>query len=132
MGNPDQLPSNRSFGATFAVVFALVGGYAWWRGTLPAGWAFALSGLTLLVTIARPTWLFPLNRAWMKLAQVLHRIVNPIVLAVIYFGVFAPVGIGMRWARRDALKRRFDPEARSYWIQREPPGPDPSGLPNQF
>ncbi len=126
------LPSNRSFGTLFVVVFALVGGFVWWHGGRSFGWWLGLSGLTLLVTLVKPDWLTPANRAWMKLAEVLNRIVSPVVLGIMFFGMFAPMGWAMRLAGRDALKRRLDPVARTYWVEREPPGPDPAGLPNQF
>ena len=28
--------------------------------------------------------------------------------------------------------RRFDPQARTYWIEREPPGPDPATMERQW
>lgn len=127
-----QLPSNRSFGTLFVAVFALLGAFSWWRGGALWPWLAGLSVLTLTVTLTTPSVLAPLNRAWMRLAELLNRIVSPIVLGVIFFGIFAPVGFFMRLAGRDALKRRFEAQARSYWIDRQPPGPDPAGLPNQF
>lgn len=126
------LPSNRSFGTLFVVVFGLVGAYSWWRGGTLHPWALGLSALTLAVTLARPHWLAPANRAWMRLAELLNRIVSPVVLGAIYFGVFTPTAWVMRRAGRDELKRRFEPQARTYWVERDPPGPDPDGLPNQF
>ena len=126
------LPSNRSFGALFVVVFALVGAWGWWRGNALYPWAFALSALTLLLTLLTPDWLAPANRAWMKLGELLNRIVSPIALGLIFFGVLTPMALAMRLFGRDAMKRRFEPSARTYWIERDPPGPDPSGLPNQF
>ena len=68
----------------------------------------------------------------MKLAEILNRIVSPVVLGIMFFGLFAPMGWAMRLAGRDVLRRRLEPKARSYWVEREPPGPDPAGLPNQF
>ena len=127
-----SLPSNRSFGTLFVVVFALLGTYSWWRGGAVYPWAFGLSVLTLVVTLAKPDWLAPANRAWMKLAELLNRVVSPIVLGVIFYGVFVPTAWVIRLAGRDAMKRRFEPAARTYWVDREPPGPDPAGLPNQF
>jgi hypothetical protein len=125
------LPSNRSFGTLFVVVFGLFGTYSWWRGGAAYPWAFGLSALTLAVTLAKPDWLAPANRAWMKLAELLNRVVSPVVLGVIFYGVFTPVAGAMRLAGRDAMKRHFEPAARTYWIERDPP-PDPAGLPNQF
>jgi predicted membrane protein len=126
------LPSNRSFGTLFTVVFALLGIYGWWRENLLFPWSFGLSALTLLITLAAPDWLAPANRAWMKLAEILNRVVSPIVLGAIFFVVLTPTALVMRMVGRDAMKRRFEPSARTYWVERDPPGPDPAGLPNQF
>jgi hypothetical protein len=126
------LPSNRSFGTLFVVVFGLLGAVSWWRGGAIYPWVFGLSALTLAVTLVKPDWLAPANRAWMKLAELLNRVVSPIVLGVIFYGVFTPIAWAMRWAGRDAMKRRFEPAAHTYWVERDPPGPDPAGLPNQF
>ena len=125
-------PSNRSFGTLFVVVFALLGGYWWWRNNTYFPWAFGLSALTLLVTLVKPDWLAPANRAWMKLAELLHRVVSPVALCIMFFCVLTPMALVIRMTGRDAMKRRFDPAARTYWIERAPPGPDPAGLPNQF
>ena len=130
--NVSPLPSNYSLGLLFVAVFALVGSYVWWRGGSLHPWWFGLSASTLLVTLVAPGLLAPLNRAWMRLASILNTIVSPIVLGIMFFGVFAPIGIVMRLAGRDAMRRRLDLRARTYWQERDPPGPDPSGLPNQF
>ena len=68
----------------------------------------------------------------MKLAELLNRIVSPLVLGLIFFGIFTPIAWGMRLAGRDVMQRRFEPESPTYWQDRDPPGPDPDGLPNQF
>ena len=93
---------------------------------------FGASALTLLVTLVAPGLLTPFNRAWMRLAELMHRIVSPLVLGLMFFGLLAPVGWVMRMAGRDVLRRRFDSAARTYWVDRDPPGPDPAGLPHQF
>ena len=84
------------------------------------------------MTLATPTLLAPLNRAWMKLGELLGRIVSPLVLGLIFFAMFTPISWGMRLAGRDALRRRFEPHLKTYWQERDPPGPDPRDLPNQF
>lgn len=126
-------PSDRSFGFTFVVVFALIAVWQAWAGRIGAATIFAgLGTLTVLAALLRPSVLNPLNRAWMKFGAALHVVVNPIVLGAIYFLMIAPIGIAMRLAGRDALRRRLDAGARSYWIDREPPGPPPDSLPHQF
>jgi hypothetical protein len=124
MNNALPLPSNRSFGWTFTVVFALV--------ALAYPWLMALAAVTAAVTVMRAQWLAPLNRAWMKFGVLLHRVVSPLVLGLIFFGLFTPIGMAMRAFGRDAMKRRFEPQAPSYWVKRDPPGPPDDSFRDMF
>ena len=126
------LPSNRSFGWTFAGFFILAGAYGLWHGgghSLPM---LALAGVMALVTLTRAAWLTPLNRAWMKLGELMGRVVSPLVLGVIFFAIFTPVGMLMRAFGRDAMCRRFEPAKPSYWVKRDPPGPADDSYRNMF
>jgi hypothetical protein len=125
------LPSNRSFGWTFTAVFVLAGLYGVWRGG-PAAALFGLALITAIVTVSRDRWLEPLNRAWMKFGDFLGRLVSPIVLGVIFYGLFTPIGVVMRLAGRDAMCRKFDVAVRSYWVRRDPPGPPEGSFRNMF
>lgn len=129
----DSLPSNRSFGALFVVVFAVCAGVTSWRENEGAAYAFIGAAVLVgLVTLVHAQWLEPFNRAWMWLAYLLNRIVSPIVLGVMYYGVITPFGLVMRLAGRDPMRRHFDREAASYWIPRDPPGPPTDSLKDQF
>src|SRR5438874_2698809 len=127
-----SLPSNRSFGWTFAVLFAAAGAYGLWRGGAHTSWVLVLAAVTALVTLAKPDLLAPLNRLWMKLGELLHRVVSPVVLGVIFYGVFTPAAFVMRIAGRDTMKRKFEPSAPTYWIGRNPPGPAVDSFRDQF
>lgn len=127
-----QLPSNRSFGWTFTGFFILAGAFGLWRSGPALSWLFALAALFALVTLTRAQWLAPLNRAWMKFGALMNSIVSPVVLGVIYFGVFTPTGLVMRLIGRDAMCRRFDPAAPSYWVRRDPAGPRDDSFRNMF
>ena len=129
---PTQLPSDRSFGTVFVVVFGGLAAYGWFKAAAWQFWPLGLSLITLAFTLLRPQALRPLNRLWMQLAELLNRVVSPVVMGLIFFGLFTPVAWVMRAAGRDALKRRFVPELKSYWVERQPPGPNPADLPNQF
>ncbi len=126
------LPSNRSFGWTFTAAFILFGAYGFWHDRAHAPWLLAAAALTALVTLTRETWLTPLNRAWMKLGELLGRVVSPVVLGIIFFAVFTPVGLVMRAFGRDAMCRRFEPARPSYWVRRDPPGPADDSYRNMF
>jgi hypothetical protein len=119
------LPSERSFGRFWTIVFALVSGWLAWRGA--AGWAtvLALAALVVLgLTIGRPTALAPLNRSWATLGLALATIVNPLVMGVLYFGLLTPVGLVLQAFGRDILKMRRPRPDVSLWVEREA---DPRG-----
>lgn len=125
-------PPGRSFGYVFAGFFALVTLYIRWRYGTWAHWAWG-SGVVLGgLALALPNALNGPARLWLRFGELLHRIVNPVILGIIFYGVFTPIAIGMRLFGRDALKLKLDPAARSYWVPRDPPGPAPGSLNRQF
>lgn len=127
-----KLPTDRSFGFTFAVVFALLGGWLLWKHSRYGVGVLSLGALFALVAVVVPKILHPLNIVWMRFGWLLNQIVSPIAMGVIFFGIFAPVGLLFRLKGRDALRRKFEPNSKSYWILRDPPGPDGKTLPRQF
>jgi predicted membrane metal-binding protein len=132
MKKPIQVPSDKSFGFTFAVVFSLVGGWLWWKSSRWGLPLLATGGGFALVAVLLPRILRPLNIAWAYVGLVLNMIVSPIIMGLIYFVVFTPVSLFFRITGRDSLNRRFDRKLTSYWLERTPPGPDGASLPRQF
>lgn len=128
----EALPSNRKFGFLFVVVFGLLAGFSWWRGGASFPVFAGLSAAFLLAATFVPVVLTPLNRAWMLFALLLHKVTSPIILGVMFFGLFAPVAVVLRLRRRDLMKRKFDRAAGSYWNPRVPPGPPGDSLKNQY
>ena len=134
MSDALPLPSNRKFGFLFVVVFGLLAGLSWYRhGVTTTMMVLAgVSAAFLLAALLVPGVLRPLNRLWMAFALLLHKVTSPIILGVMFFGLFAPVGLVFRLRRRDLMRRRFDKAAGSYWIPRVPPGPPGESLKNQY
>lgn len=124
--------SDRSFGVVITVALTVVGLFPLLNGEPPRWWSFAVAGVMLVVTLVRAELLAPFNRVWFRFGLVLHRIVNPVIMAVIYFAVVTPTGLIMRAVGKDPLRLRRDPNAESYWIHRTPPGPEPESMTNQF
>ena len=124
--------SDRSFGLVFAVVFGIVALWPLYGGGEIRLWAAGVAGVFGLVALVLPKLLAPLNRLWMKLGMLLQMIVSPIVLGLLFFGTIMPIGLVMRLFGKDFLRLRWDPDADSYWIPREPPGPAPDTMENQF
>lgn len=95
-------------------------------------WAVSVSLAFGAIALITPIMLAPLNRIWTKFGLLLHSIVSPIALAILFYGIVTPTGLAMRLLGKDPLRLRFDPIVPSYWIERTPPGPDAESLKNQF
>jgi hypothetical protein len=129
--NPDG-SSDRSFGLVFSVFFLIVAFVPWVQGYGLRVWAIVASLLFGVAALGFPGILAPFNRLWTKFGMLLHNIVSPVVLAVLFYLVVTPTGVLMRLLGKDVLRLRFDGDATSYWIDRTPPGPDAESLKNQF
>ena len=124
--------SDRSFGMVMAVALAAVTLLNGWHAGRLWPWSGGLAALLLAVALVRPQALNPLNRLWLKFGLLLHRVVNPIVMALLFFGTVWPTGFVMRVMGRDLLRLKREPDAASYWIVRQPPGPSPETMRDQF
>lgn len=124
--------SNRSFGVVFAAFFAIIGLLPLVSGGRVHLWALALGGIFLFFGLVFPSALAPLNRLWAKFGLLLHKIVSPIMLGIIFYLVITPIGLLLRLFGKDPLRLKFDRAAKSYWIPRDPPGPAPESFKDQF
>lgn len=124
--------SDRSFGLVFAGVFTLLALYTGWHGGRASPWLIGIAALFLAVALIRASLLRPLNTLWMKLGLLLGAIVNPIVLGLLFFLVFTPIGALARLLGKDFIGLKRKPEAETYWISRDPPGPEPASMKDQF
>lgn len=127
-----EVGSSRSFAVVFAVVFAIIGAYPLLRGGDPRVWALVIAGAFVLVGLVYPKALQPLNVLWFKFGMLLGRIINPLVMLIIYVVTVVPIGIILRLVGKDLLSLKLDSANSSYWIVRAPPGPEPKSLEDQF
>src|ERR1700751_6008049 len=113
--------SDRSFGLVFAGFFALVAVLPLLSGKPLRWWSVGVALAFLAVALARPVLLRPLNRLWTRLGLLLGKVMTPIMVGFIFYGVITPIG----WLKRmfggeTALRLRFEPDASSYWIESQP------------
>lgn len=124
--------SDRSFGLVFTAVFAVIGLWPLLGGGGIRIWSLAIALAFLATASLRPMLLVPLNRLWTEFGLLLHHVVNPIIMALLFYLVVTPTGLVMRALGKDLLRLRFDRQAKSYWIERQPPGPTPEAMRDQF
>ncbi|MBR0781088.1 hypothetical protein [Bradyrhizobium iriomotense] len=123
--------SDRAFGWVMAAALALVTLFNAWHSGRLWPWTLLLAAVFAVTAAIRPAALHPLNRAWTKLGLLLHKIANPILMGLIFYGTILPTGLVMRWRGKDALRLKRDESAESYWIHRTP-GPAPETMRDQF
>ena len=124
--------SDRVFGLVFAGAFLVIAIWPLVHGVTPRWWALGVSAVFGIVAWIKPVLLARLNRMWMKLGLLLGKIISPIALGILFYGVLTPMGTAMRLVGKDPLRLKRDPDADSYWMARKPPGPPPDSMTNQF
>jgi Saxitoxin biosynthesis operon protein SxtJ len=124
--------SDRSFGFVMTVAFSAVSLLNAWHSGRQWPWTGGLAALFLAAGLLRPSVLNPLKQLWLKFGLLLHGVVNPIVMALLFYGTVLPTGLLMRMLGRDLLQLKRQPGAESFWIVRQPPGPSPETMRDQF
>jgi len=128
-----KLPSNRKFGFTMSVLLVFLSAYMLVDGVniFSAFAGLFLSFSLCFAAVISPDSLALLNRCWMKLGELIGKVINPLVLGVIFFVLITPIALIVRLFGRDELrlKRKITD---SHWIDRVPPGPAGESFKNQF
>ena len=108
----------KKFGILFFFVFVIVAFYP----LLSSGeikLLFLIPALIFLVlAFIKPILLRPLNFAWIKLGEILGKVIAPMVMFFLFFFIVTPIGLLVRLFGKDLLKTKFSKD-NSYWIKRE-------------
>jgi large-conductance mechanosensitive channel len=132
---PTEAGSDRAFGCTVGGILMVIGAAkAFAAAALPplACFTFAAGTLLVLLGILAPARLSPLNKLWLRVGAVISRVVNPIVLALLFFIVVTPMALLMRMIGKRPLGLIPDRSAATYWLKREPLADGASHMRRQF
>lgn len=129
---PDVSP--RAMGLTLTVLAGLSAAILLWSGDgSVAGYSLGVLAMVVFVfSLIKPTVYARPARTWARFAAVLHRVMTPVLLALVYYGCFVPMGLALRMLGKDPLRRKIGSTVASYWIKRQPPGPEPDSIRMQF
>lgn len=131
-GVPARLTTaqGRRFGFTVGGAFLVFAAIAWWRAHPAASTVLTGLGTVLVVAgLAIPTYLGPVERAWMRLAHLISKVTTPIVMGLMYLLVLTPVGVLRRLLGGNPMLHEENHQ--SYWKTR-PEGRRTSNLKRQF
>jgi len=122
----------RRFGFTVAAGLTVIGLVSWYRNHLVVPWTlWTIAGLLGLLGLLLPRLLIPVQRAWMALGMALGWVNTRIILTILFYATFTPIGAIMRWFR-DPLDLELQKERTSYWVRREPQPLDSKAYERQF
>lgn len=125
-------PSDRKFGLTIGIVLAIVAGLKALHSPVWLVFCGVPAGAFVILALVRPEWLSVPNRLWLKLGLLLHRIVSPVIMAILFYGTILPIGLLMRALGKDPLRLRLDKEAKTYWLPRSDDRQPNVSMQNQF
>ena len=114
-----QKNQNRSFGLLFFIVFLAL---ALWPLTKKGEinlYLISFAFIFLVLGLLNSKILSPLNKGWIKLGEILGRIIAPIVMAIVYFLILTPISLLVRLFGKDLIGMKFSNDVKSYWIKRK-------------
>lgn len=126
----DMTPAElRKFGLiTGAIIILFIGGFLpWWWHRNIWDWqqvTLPLGGVLIAWALAHPASMIYFYKPWMKLAEGLGFINTRIILFIVFYGLFLPMGVVMRLFGKDPMQRKMETAAGSYRITRENPSKD--------
>lgn len=110
-----KLPENRKFGFLFSSIFFISSIFFQFKQYTNLFLIFLfLSLIILLISLIKPSLLFIFNKAWMKFGLFLGKIINPLIMGLIYFIILTPLAAILRLFGRDELKIKIK-KIDTYW-----------------
>ena len=123
-----KLPSNRNFGIVFFIVFLIIALWPILKQNEIRIWSLIISFIFFVLGLINSRLLTPLNKLWFKFGILLGNIIAPIIMGIVFFLVVTPIGLIMRFFRKDILKLKKN-TSDSYWINKDDTN---SSMKNQF
>jgi hypothetical protein len=111
--------SNRSFGLLFFFVFLIICLWPLKNSESINYYFLFISLIFLILGIINSRLLSPLNKAWVKLGEILGFVIAPIIMALVYFFFLTPISLIVRIFGKDLIGLKFDKNKESYWIKRK-------------
>ena len=110
----------RQFGFIWMGFVAFFGAVAWFKFESPplARGLWIAAVVVPVLGWAVPSVMRLVFVGMSYLAWPIGFVVSHVVLALVYYGVLTPIGLLIRIFGYDSMKRKHDPEASTYWVER--------------
>lgn len=108
----------REFGLLFSAIFATIFGLLlpWIFGHDFPLWPWIVAGVISSIALIYAPLLKPFYHLWMRFGLVLGWINTRIILSLIFYLMFMPIGLVMRLFGNDLLSLRLEKDSESYRV----------------
>ncbi len=122
----------RKFGLTIGILLVALSIFLFWRDVDSYLYTLSFGLILTLFGLVKPKFLRPIYILWMIFALILGQIMTRVILTIIFILLFTPVGLILRFLRKDILNEKYDRQTESYWIKRKEVPFDPKTLEKQY
>ena len=113
-----KISSNRNFGVVFFTFFLIIAIYPLLNNDEVRIWSLILALIFLILGIFNSKYLSPLNKSWSKFGIVLGKVISPVIMAFIFFGIVTPTALIIKIFGKDILRLKKN-KNNSYWIYKD-------------
>ncbi len=111
----------RQFGLMVGGMFLLISLWPFvWRQEPVRIWALVPGSVLAVAGLMMPGVLTQVYQGWMWVGHVMGWVNTRIILGVLFYGIVTPMGMVMKLTGRDPMRRRFEPDAQTYRVIRQP------------
>lgn len=105
----------RKFGTTMGIILLALSAIILLKHKHSISSVFTASLVFFLLSFMAPTLLKPVYIFWMKLAMVLSWFNTRLILCIIFYLIFAPIGLAIRLFGVDLLDKNIEKNRGTYW-----------------
>ena len=105
----------RKFGITIGVILLIIAGFLFWKEKESFQILLAFGVTLCILGIVIPFILKPIYWVWMIFATILGWIMTRVILSLLFYTIFTPIGLILRFFRKQFLELRWDKSKESYW-----------------
>lgn len=121
----------KTFGLIWAGIFLIIAFFPLFKGHELRFWALYTSLSFIAISLIYPQIYQQIYfyQGWIKFGNLVGKINSKIIIIVLFYAVFLPIGIILKILRKDLLRKRIDKLSPSYFIDRVT---QPQNMKNQF
>jgi len=105
----------RKFGITIGVILLIIAGFLFWKEKESFQILLTFGVIFFFLGIAIPFILKPIYWVWMIFATILGWIMTRVILSLLFYIIFTPIGLILRFFGKQFLELRWDKSKESYW-----------------